>query len=170
MSGVALVQFSSLNLKELLPIGRQAFDRNLAEGADLQDLEPPLHHMLCVAAMKDPGVRTAEDCRPYIDLFHAGFFIACDERDAAEILSLAGMPSLMVDTVDRDVVTLFIAGSLAQWTAAVLRGCQSQVGREARHTFNLIYTKFKDVGLAGVFSVRSKPNTRDNTFLLEYKP
>jgi hypothetical protein len=170
VSGVALVQFSSLNLKELLPIGRQAFDRNLAEGADLQGHEPPLHHMLCVAAMKDPDVRTAEDCRPYIDLFHAGFVIACDERDAAEILALAGMPGLMVDTVERGLVTLFIAGSLAQWAAAVLRGCQRQVSRETRHTYNLIYTKFKNVGLAGVFSVKSKPSTRDNTFLLEYKP
>jgi hypothetical protein len=120
--------------------------------------------------MKDPTVKTAEDCRPYANLFHAGFIIACDERDCAEILELAGMPSLMVDTVERGISAMFIAGTLSQWGVAVLRGCQKEVTRDVRHTYNLIYTKFKNAGLAGLFNLKSKSHNRDHTFLLEYKP
>lgn len=170
MSGVALVQFSDVDLKTLLPLGRQAFDRNLAGEADRQGHEPPLHHMLCIASMKNPQARSAEDTRPYVNLFHAGFIIACSERDAAEILEVAGMPSVMVETVERGYLALFLSGSVAQWREAVLRGCQPEVSRGTREVYNGVYTKFKSMGLAGLFNVKSKPCRRDQTFLLEYKP
>lgn len=170
MSGVALVQFSSVDLKTLLPLGRQAFDRNLADKADSAGHEPPLHHMLCIAAMKTPTSKTSEEIAPYVNLFHAGFLIAAEERDCAEILEFAGMPSILVETIERGIFAMFISGSLTQWRDAVLRGCQSTARRETRHVYNQIYTKFKDMGLAGIFSVKSKPHPRDTTFLLEYKP
>jgi len=170
MSGASLVQFSSV-LPSLLPLGRQGLERNLAASADAAGHEPPLHHMLCVAAIKDPEARSAEDLRPYTNLFHAGFVLAADERDCAEILEIAGMPSLMVDTVQRGLSMLFLSGTLTQWREAVLRGCQKEVTREARQAYNQIYTKFKNLGLAGLFSVRSKQSPRDDgTFLLEHKP
>jgi hypothetical protein len=125
--------------------------------------------MLCVAAMKTPESRTSEDIAPYLNMFHAGFLIASEERDCAEILELAGMPSIRVETVERGIFALFISGSLSQWKDAVLRGCQSNARRETRHVYNQIYTKFKDMGLAGIFSVKSKQHPRDNTFLLEYR-
>ena len=170
MSGVALVQFSDVDLKTLLPLGRQAFDRNLASEADRQGHEPPLHHMLCIASMKDPQAKAAEDVRPYVNLFHAGFIVACNDRDAAEVLEVAGMPSVMVETVERGYLALFISGSIAQWREAVLRGCQPEVSRAAREVYNGVYTKFKSLGLTPLFNVRSKPSRRDETFLLEHKP
>jgi|GEM_PF-3363368 len=170
MSGVALVQFSDVDLKTLLPIGREAFDRNLAANADSQGHEPPLHHMLCVAGIKNPQAKTAEDTRPYANLFHAGFLIACNDRDAAEILEVSGMPSVMVETVERGYTALFISGSVAQWREAVLRGCQPEVSRNTRQVYNSVFTKFKSMGLAGLFNVKSKPSRRDQTFLLEYNP
>jgi hypothetical protein len=103
-------------------------------------------------------------------MFHAGFLVAAEERDCAEILELAGMPSIRVETVERDIYAMFISGNLTQWRDAVLRGCQSNARRETRHVYNQIYTKFNDMGLAGIFSVKSKPHPRDHTFLLEYKP
>lgn len=170
MSGVALVQFSSVDLRKLLPLGRTAFDRNLAEAADAGGYDPPLHHLLCIAALKSVEKASPALVKPYLNMFHAGVLVAVDEQDCAEILELAGMPSVMVDTVQRGLSAMFIAGTLTQWQAAMLRGCQKEVSHEARHTYNLIYTEFKNIGLAAAFSMVSKPNTRDHTFLLEYKP
>lgn len=170
MSGIALVQFSNIDLKTLLPLGRQAFDRNLAGEADRQGHEPPLHHMLCIASMKNPHAKTVEDTRPYLNLFHAGFIVACNDRDAAEVLEVAGMPSVMVETVERGYLALFISGSIAQWREAVLRGCRLEVSRGTREVYNGVYVKFKSLGLATLFNVKSKPSRRDETFLLEHKP
>ena len=170
MSGVALVQFSNIDLKTLLPLGRRVFDRNLAGEADRQGHEPPLHPMLCIAGMKNPEAKVAEDTRPYVNLFHAGFIAVCRDQDAAEILEVAGMPSVMIETIERGYVALFISGSVAQWREAVLRGCQPEVSRGTREIYNGVFTKFKSLGLAGLFNVKSKPSRRDETFLLEYKP
>lgn len=170
MSGVALVQFSSLELKNFILLGRQGLDRNLSAAADAAGHEPPLQHMLCVAAMKNPSANKATDVIPYLNLFHAGFMIAADERDWAEILELAAMPCIMVESIERGLNMGYVAGTLLQWQAAILRGCQKEVSREVRHTYNLIYGKFRDVGLAPAFQFKSKPTNRDQTFLLEYKP
>lgn len=170
MSGVALVQFSSLNLQEYLTIGRQGLDINLAESADSAGHEPPLHHMLCVAAIKNPSARNAEDVKPYLDMFHAGFLVAADERYWAEILEIAAMPCVVAPCIERGVNMGVISGTLSQWANATLRGCQKEVSREARHTYNLVYSKFRNLGLAPAFSFKSKPNSRDHTFLLEYQP
>lgn len=169
MSGAVLVQFSSVDLRKLLPIGRQGLDRNLADAADAVGVEPPLHHMLCIAALKNPSARTADQVRPYMNLFHAGFVVACDERDCAEILELAGMPSIMVEAVERGTSALFLSGSLTQWHEAVMRGCQPDVGRDTRQVYNAIYTEFKNMGLAGLFTAQSRPHNRDHTFLLDHK-
>lgn len=170
MSGVALVQFSSLELKQVITLGRQGLDRNLCAAADAAGHDPPLQHMLCVAAIKNPDASKATDVIPYMNLFHAGFMVAADERDWAEILELAAMPCVMTESVERGINVGFISGTLTQWQAAILRGCQKEVGREARYTYNLIYGKFRDIGLAPAFQFKSKPNNRDHTFLLEYKP
>jgi len=169
MSGVALVQFSNVDIHKLLPIGRQTLDRNLAAQADAAGHDPPLHHMLCIAAIKSPQARTSQDLRPYANLFHAGFLVVADERDMAEILELAGMPALLVETVERGVLQAFLSGTLAQWHDAVLRGCQGEVTRETREIYNKLYTEFKNLGLSGLFNVTSKPHSRDQTFLLEHK-
>lgn len=170
MSGVALVQFSEVNLRKFLPLCRETLDRSVADAADTAGYEPPLNHMLCIAAMKDPGAKaSAEAVKPYMNMFHAGFIIAVNELYCAEILELAGMPSIMVPHIERGVSVMFIAGNLSQWRDAILKGCQKEVSREVRHTFNLVYTEFKNVGLAGAFSFKSREHTRDQTFLLEYK-
>lgn len=169
MAGVALVQFSNVDLRKLLTLGRQTLDRNLADKADAAGHEPPLHHMLCIAAIKSPDAKTAEDLRPYVNLFHAGFVIVSDERDMAEILELAGMPSVMTETTHRGFCQAFISGTLTQWRDAVLRGCQREVSHGTREIYNKIFTEFKTVGLTGLFSVKTSHH-KDNTFLLEYKP
>jgi len=124
MSGVALVQFSSLDLHKLLPITRQGLERSISEPADSIDSNPPLHHMLCVGAIKDPHIKaSASATLPYIDLFHAGFIIGALEYNMAEVLEIAGMPTIMVDSVERGISVAFVAGTLIQWKQAILRGC-----------------------------------------------
>lgn len=170
MSGVVLVQFSSVDVPKLLKLGRQALDRNLAESADGAGHNPPLHHMLCISSIKSPYAKSANDVKAYLSLFHAGFLVAADNRDWAEILELASMPCLMTESIERDINVGFIAGSLLQWQAAILRGCQEDTSKEARHTYNLVYTEFKNIGLSTAFDFKSRPHKRDHTFLLEYKP
>jgi len=170
MSGAALVQFSSLDLKRMLPLGRQALERSLSSTADDAGLEPPLHHMLCVAAMKSPDIKpTAAACRPYLNLFHAGVVVAIDERDLAELLELSGMPCAAVESTNRGVFMVFIAGNLSQWRDAMLRGCQKEVSRDTRATFNAIHREFQRVGIAGAFEFTKRESQRDHTFFLEHK-
>lgn len=170
MSGVALVGITNLDLKKLLPLGRQAFGRNLAEQADSAGFEPPLHHMLCVASMKDGSVRpNAKSTLPYLNMFHAGFIVAADERDFAEILELCGMPTVMVESNTRGVLVAYIAGTLSQWKDATLRGCQKTVSREVRAVFNAIFAEFKRIGLNAIFEAKQVPDQGQNgMFYLEY--
>jgi len=170
MSGVALIQFSNLDLKKYLVLGRQGFDRNLAEAADSAGHEPPLHHMLCVAGMKNPDAKSVDDLVAYLDLFHAGFMIVADERDWTEILELASMPCILSQSVQRGLDVGIMTGTLTQWRTALLRGCQKEASGAARGTFNAIYNEFRKVGISGAFEFRTKQNTRDTTFLLEHRP
>ena len=170
MSGVSLVQFSNLDLKKLLPSARAALGRSLSEKADSANADPPLHHMLCVAALKEPNLKpTASSLVPYANLFHAGFLVAADERDFAEFLEICGMPALLVDSVQRGTMVAFISGSMSQWRMAVLRGCVPTVTSEVRKICNQLYAEFNKLGLAPMFEARKRENTSDNTFFLEHK-
>jgi hypothetical protein len=126
--------------------------------------------MLCISAIKDDKLRpSAAATVPYINLFHAGFVVASHEYDMAEILEITGMPAIVTPSVERGVSVAFIAGTLLQWKQAVLRGCVATASREARHTFNLIYSEFNKLGLAPIFEAK-KTERNDHTFLLEYHP
>ena len=170
MSAAFLVQFSSLELPKFLKFGRQTLDLGLSEQADRGNFEPPLHHMLCVAAMKTPDMAAKpESCKAFMNLFHAGFVVVASEYDWADILEAAGMPSIMVQSVERGYNVGFIAGTLSQWRDAMFRGCQKGVASGVREAYNSVYTEFKNIGLAALFDFVSKPSGRDHTFLLEYK-
>jgi len=119
--------------------------------------------------MKAAVKASATSVIPYMHLFHAGFIIAADERDCAEILELASMPSVVTPSIKRGISVMFVAGTLTQWRDAILKGCQRELSTEVRHTFNLVYTEFKNIGLEGAFNFKSISG-RDRTFLLEFKP
>jgi len=170
MSGVILASFSRLEMDALLPLARQAFGRSIAAPADKAGYDPPLHHMLCIAAIKDPNVKgTASSVTPYLDLFHAGFFIAAHEDDFAEILEIAAMPAISGDTVSRGVRAAFIAGTLTQWRQAILRGCIDKVSPEARTVFNSVYKLLCRMGLSPALQLQPGQEREDRTFLIEHK-
>jgi len=154
-------------LGKFLPIGREALDRSLSAAADASGKSPPLHHMLCVAALKDSGSRIKDEgCTPYLNMFHAGFVIGADERDCAEILEVVGMPSIMVESVQRGLNLMFITGTLEQWRTALIRGSQPEARLEVRLTFNQIHSKFKSIGLSAVLDLKSKPHSDKQTYVI----
>jgi len=166
MAGVVLVQFSDLDLKSFLPACRQATGRKMSASADAKGHTPPLHHMICVAAMKneDAGPR---DCIQYKQFFQAGFLVVADSRDMPEILEVASMPSVLVDTIDRDLSMAFVTGTLSQWRDALVRGCSKSTSRTTRKIFTAVYSKFKSIGVASIFDLKSTTHSVDNTLLLE---
>ena len=164
-----LVGFTTLDLKQFLPIMQQALERNVAEVADRANANPPLHHMLCVAGIKDDSVRpTAASLKPYAHLFHAVFLIGCDERDTAEVLEAASMPAIVTPTCQRGIECLLISGTLDLWIDAVLRGSTTKVSYDVRRIYNSIYDEFARVRLDGMFNVTRK-DRHDSTYLLERK-
>lgn len=166
----ALAMFSQLNTDMLLPLMRQALGRSISAAADKASFDPPLHHMVCIACMKEPDVKlTAAAVKPYLNLFHAGFIVAADERDFAEVLEVAGLPSVMVDTLQRDTRCAFITGTVAQWRDALLRGGVSTVGSSTRHIYNDIYREFSRLGLAPAMELTVTQERPDRTFLIEHK-
>jgi hypothetical protein len=170
MSAVALVQFSTLELPKYLKVGRTALDVNLADSADSAGHEPPLHHMLCVAALQLDNARASKDVSPYLNMFHAGFFIAADDRDWTEVLELAGMPCVMSGvSAGRGASLGMVAGTLLQWREAIFRGCQHTTSTEVREVYNKIFSEFKNIGLESAFRFKAK-SLKDNTYLLEYRP
>lgn len=168
MSGVALVSFTNVDLNALLPIMRQALERSVSAPADAAGASPPLHHMLCIAAIKDDKTRNAESVKPYLNLFHAGFIIGAYSDLFAEVLEVAGLPCIMVDTKARDIKCAYIVGSVAQWRDALVRGCTPVTSQEVRHIYNLVYREFGKVGLSSVMDVTTKLHT-DKTTLIKYK-
>jgi hypothetical protein len=170
MSGVILASFSTLDMDALLPIARQALGRSITSAADYSGTNPPLHHMLCVASIKDQNTRpTASSVAPYLDMFHAGFFIASHEEDFVEILEIAALPSVVADTVTRGVKVAYITGTVAQWRQAMLRGCTVSTSPEVRNVFNSIYKAFCKLGLSPALGLQQGTEMKDKTFLLEYK-
>jgi len=164
-----LVGFTTLDLKTFLPIMQQALERNVADVPDRANVNPPLHHMLCVAGIKDDSVRpSAASLKQYAHLFHAVFLVGCDERDTAAVLEIASMPAIVTPTCQRDVDCVLLSATLDVWIKAVVRGSQKSVTSEVRHIYNSIYGEFCRVHLEAMFET-SRNNHTDGTFLLEYK-
>lgn len=167
MSAAQLVGFTSLELRALLPLMQAAIGRNVADIADGANLDPPLHSMVCVASINDPDVKPSADAvRMHTHLFHAIVVVGCDERDTAEVLSIAAMPSVVTPSKARGVDCVLLAGTVEQWIDAVMRGCHKSVSREARQVFNAVYDQFNKRRLGMLFKARPV-DQYDDTFLLE---
>lgn len=164
-----LVGFTTLDLQTFLPIMQQAVERNVAASADRADVAPPLHHMLCVAGIKDEGVKpTAVSLKPYTSLFHAAFLIGCDDRDTAAVLEVAGAPAVVTPTCQRGIDCVLLSATLDKWVLAVMRGCEAGMPLEVRKVYNSIYGEFARVRLEPLFDAVRVPADH-NTFLLEKK-
>lgn len=168
MSGVALVQFSYLDLGKFIKIARLTLDKNPASTPDSAGFDPPLHHALCVAALMGDISPKSEECRDILSLLQAGFMFAVDDRYTAEVLSVASMASILVPTVERGVELAFVSGTLLQWREALVRGSSRKVSMAVRDIYNKVFREFKTARLSGAFDLKIVQQP-DQTFLLEYK-
>ncbi len=174
--GVALVLLTKLDLDIFLPLSRDMLGYSPAQNADralapFKDLE---FGLVCASAFKDeaaPPHLTAV-C-PQLNLFHAGFLIAADERDMVDILELAAMPYVRTDTLSRGITAVVISGSLAQWRDAIKLACLAQsrdpCPRGVRAAFNTVYKILVDNGLQRIFNGLQTSDLPDRTFLLEQR-
>lgn len=166
MVAARIVGLTALNLKEFLPLMQQALGRDVASVADAADFSPPLHHLMCIAAVKQPTIRASvEQARPQANMFHVLMMLACDERDTAEILEVASMPSILVASEGRGVDCVLLSGTLEQWINASIRGCQTSVAQQTREAYNAVYNEFTRLRLAGLFKA-TPTDYKDSTFLL----
>lgn len=169
-SAVALASFTSVDKNNLLTLMRQALGRSITGPADKAGCEPPLQHMMFIAAIKEPELKPqATSVKPYLTLFHAGFIIAADEYDFTEILEIAGLPAVVVDTITRGIKIAYVVGSVSQWRDAMLRGGVSTVGTEARKVYNLVYKEFNKLGIAPALDLKAGSELNDKTFTIEVK-
>jgi hypothetical protein len=173
-AGVALVLLSNLDLNTLLPLSREILGYSPAKAADgvTIPLSNSAHQLACVAAFKDskapPTVRVAI---PYLELFHAGFLIAADERDLVDILEISAMPFVITDTLQRGIQVAIVSGTLDDWARAVKLAChpQASINRDIRYVYNAIYTQLCNIGLKDIFGDLRTTELHDKTFLLEDK-
>lgn len=166
--GVALILLTKLDSASFLPLSREILGYSPAKAADSVCLSNVVHHLVCLASFKNenivPTIQAASLC---LNLLHAGFLIAIDERDTVEILEIAAMPFVSTDTLSRGIDAIILSGSLAQWRDAVSRGCCQDVSRDVRHAFNSVYRELCRIGLKEMFTNRQATNRQDQTFLLE---
>ena len=170
--GVGLVLLTKMDLSQSLPVMRELLGYSPAKAADgvTVPLSELVHQLACVAAFKDeqanPSIRAAI---PHLNLFHAGFLIAADERDMVEILEAAAMPFTCAETVGRGIDAAIISGSLEQWRRAVKLAChpKTQISRGARYAFNFVYKLLCKQGLRDIFDDLQVTEQNDQTFLLE---
>jgi len=100
-------------------------------------------------------------------LRHVSFsaLIGADERDMLEILQVASMPFVAVETIARGVQIAVVTGTLDQWRDAIISGCAKGVPTSVRHCFNKLHGLFTAAGLKVWPDYSSRPN-HDQTYLL----
>jgi len=172
-AGAALIMLSNLDLNTLLPLSREMLGYSLAKAADglTAPLSQSAHQLACISAFKDSKAPpTVKAAIPYLELYHAGFLIAADERDLVDILEISAMPFVAVDTIQRGIQAAVVSGSLDDWIRAVKLACRPQASsRDVRYVYNLIYNQLCNIGLKDIFGNLRSTDLRDKTFLLEDK-
>jgi len=169
-AGAALIMLSNLDLNTFLPLSREMLGYSPAKMADglTVPLSQSAHQLACISAFKDSKAPpTVKAATPYLELYHAGFLIAADERDLVDILEISAMPFVAVDTIQRGIQAAVVSGSLDDWIRAVKLACRSQASsRDVRYVYNLIYNQLCNMGLKDIFGNLRTTELHDKTFLL----
>ena len=86
-----------------------------------------------------------------------------------DIIQVAGMPHIWVDSKVRGVRAAVLSGSLPAWRDAIYRGCASDVEPEVRKVYNKIYVDLTQRSLDAILGKANRQPQDDDTFLLELK-
>jgi len=164
MSAVQLIMFSAFDMETFLPIARQALGHGVSAKADGQAPCEEVHNMMCVAGLINGEAVDVDH------LYYAAYLVACDERDMPDVLSLAGMPHISVDSSTRGLRVAIISGSLPDWRNALRKGCSDGCESSVRKVYNRIYNDLTKRRLDGILGATSRRRQHtDSTFLLEFK-
>ena len=166
MPDAVLVQVPSIDFRTFIGLGHKVLGRSTSATSDAcrRELSDAERFLSCLAAMRDE--RAPVGLPPHL-LKHVSFsaFIGADERDMLEILQLAGMPFVVVDTIVRGVQAAVVTGTLGQWRDAVVSGCAKGIPTPVRHCFNKLHGLFTAAGL-NVWQDYSPRRDPDQTYLL----
>jgi hypothetical protein len=166
MPDAVLIQVPSIDFRTFIGLSHKVLGRSPAAPSDAcrRELSDAERFLSCLAAMRDE--RAPVGLSPHL-LKHVSFsaFIGADERDMLEILQVAGMPFVAVETIVRGVQAAVVTGTLSQWRDAVVSGCSKGTSTPVRHCFNKLYALFTAAGL-NVWADYSPRGQADQTFLL----
>lgn len=163
MIAVQLVMFSAYNTDVYLPIARTVIGHGVAARADAENTSDETHNMLCVAGLVDGMIEDVEQ------LYYAAYCVAADERDMPEIIAIAGLSHIWVDSIERGIRVAIISGSIPCWRDAIRRGCRPGCSSEVRKVYNKIYIDLTQRSLDSILDGAVRRPQEDNTFLLEFK-
>lgn len=161
-----LIQTPSIDFRTFIGLSHKVLGRSPAAQSDAcrRELSDAERFLSCLAAMRDEQAPVG--LSPHL-LKHVSFsaFIGADERDMLEILQLAAMPFVVVETIVRSVQAAVVTGTLSQWRDAVVSGCAKEVSTPVRHCFNKLHSLFTAAGLH-VWRDYTPRGAPDQTFLL----
>jgi len=161
-----LIQTPSIDFRTFIGLSHKMLGRSPAGSSDAchRELSDAERFLSCLAAMRDE--RAPVGLSPHL-LKHVSFsaFIGADERDMLEILQLATMPFVVVETIVRGVQAAVVTGTLDQWRDAVVSGCSRGVPSPVRRCFNKLHGLFIAAGL-NVWRDYTPHAASDQTFLL----
>jgi hypothetical protein len=170
MPDCVLIQVPSIDFRTFVGLTNKALGRSPAASSDTcrRHLSDAERFLSCLAAMRDE--KAPAGFRPHL-LRHVSFsaFIGADERDMLEILQVASMPFVVVETIARGVQIAVVTGTLDQWRDAVISGCAKGASTPVRHCFNKLHGLFTAAGLKVWPDYSSRPNPDQTYLLLEDK-
>jgi hypothetical protein len=164
-----LIQQPVISMDTLMGACSQMFDHNVAEAVDrdqrkLADAEKFLS---VLEAMRQPGAPVG---LPPDLLGHVTFSVLTvgsmwDMLDFVAVCS--GLPQVLADTKERDIIVVVTTGTLGQWRDAVALGCSERQKPLIRESFNQIHSVFVSNGLTSVWrDFDQRTSTDQQTFLL----
>jgi hypothetical protein len=166
MPDAVLIQVPSIDFRTFIGLSHKVLGRSPSATSDAcrRELSDAERFLSCLAAMRDE--KAPVGLSPHL-LKHVSFsaFIGADERDMLEILQLAGMPFVVVETIVRGVQAAVVTGTLAQWRDAVVSGCAKGAPTPVRHCFNKLHGLFASAGL-NVWQDYTPRSNPDQTYLL----
>lgn len=161
-----LIQQPAVDFAQFLGASQQLLGRSPAADADasLKKLSDAERFLWCLASMKNrQGVQAQM-------LSHVSFsvMVAALEDDLRDMIELASLPHVTVETVRRGVLVAVITGTLGQWKTAVIFGSGISVEGNVRNGFLNVLACFEKAGLGHVWNDCARRQTPGGLYL-EFK-
>ena len=161
-----LIQSPNVDFATFLTWCREALGMNPAAEMDASPIQrtDAERFLACLAKLQNSSVLAPNLYR------HVAFGVlfGAEERDVTEILQLAGLPFVVVETISQNIVLCVLSGTGAAWRDAVRAGCARHVSYNTRIFFNRVMVLLETAGMR-LWEDCHKKTWNDKTLLLEDK-